>query len=103
MRWLVALLMVAAPASAQEPVDGPKHPLHDPFIEQLAGDWALTRQIRGKEARNTLQPEWVLNHQFLQLHMKDIAQPPAYEALVYIGYQNADQRYVAHWLGVWGG
>ena len=102
MRWLVALL-IAVPASAQEPVDGPKHPLHDPLIEQLAGDWTLTRQIRGKEARNTVHAEWVLNHQFLQLHMKDIAQPPAYEALVYIGYQNADQRYVAHWMDVWGG
>ena len=100
---LVLALLLAGTAQAQDTVDGLKHPFHDPFIEQLTGDWTLTRQIRGKQATNTVHAEWVLNHQFLELHMKDIAQPPAYEALVYIGYQNADQRYVAHWMDVWGG
>ncbi len=97
------LLMVAVPAIAQEALDGPKRPFQDPFVEQLAGDWTLTRQIRGKEARNTVHAEWVLNHQFLELHMKDIAQPPEYEALVYIGYQYGDHRYIVHWLDVFGG
>lgn len=103
MKLLFAALMLAGVASAEDALDGPKRPFQDPFIEQLAGDWTLTRQIRGKEAQNTVHAEWVLNHQFLQIHMKDAAQPPTYEALVYIGYSYADQRYVAHWLDVWGG
>ena len=97
MRLLLALLMLAGAASAEE------RTFQDPFIEQLAGDWTLTRQIRGKEVENTVRAEWALNHQFLQIHMKDVANPPAYEALVYIGYQHADQRYVVHWLDVFGG
>jgi hypothetical protein len=52
---------------------------------------------------NSVSADRVLNHQFLRIHMKDVAEPPAYEALVYIGYQHADQRYVAHWLDVYGG
>ena len=96
MRLLLALLLVAGAASAQERV------FNDPFIDRLAGDWTLTRQIRGKEVENTVHAEWVLNHQFLQVHMKDSAHPPAYEALIYVGYQHAEQRYVVHWLDVFG-
>ena len=102
MKLLLALLLVGT-VHAQDAADGPKRPFQDPFIEQLAGDWTLTRQIRGKEAINTVHAEWVLNHQFLQIHMRDAAQPPAYEALVYVGYSYADQRYVVHWLDVYGG
>src|SRR4051812_7904462 len=89
--------------AADDPPDGPKRIFKDDFIENLVGDWALVRMIRGKEARNTVKAEWVLNHQFLQLHMKDAADPPAYEALVLIGYDHADKRYVAHWCDTYGG
>jgi hypothetical protein len=44
-----------------------------------------------------------LDHQFLRLEMKDVATPPAYEATVYIGYDKTGERYVAHWLDVFGG
>ena len=89
--------------AADEPEDGPKRIFKDPFIENLAGDWKLTRKIRGKEVTNTVKAEWVLNHQFLQIHMKDAAEPSAYEAIVLIGYAYADEKYVAHWCDTFGG
>lgn len=97
MTWLLALLLFTGAASAQE------RTFNDPFIDRLAGEWTLTRQIRGKEVENSVRAEWVLNHQFLQVHMTDNAQPPAYEAIIYIGYQQDAQRYVVHWLDVYGG
>jgi len=97
MKLLLALLLCAGTASAQD------RTFNDPFIDRLAGEWTLTRQIRGKEVENTVRAQWVLNHQFLQVHMTDSAQPPAYEALIYIGYQHDAQRYVVHWLDVYGG
>jgi len=97
MKVLLALLIYAGAACAQD------RAFNDSFIDRLAGDWTLTRQIRGKEVENSVHAEWVLNHQFLQVHMTDSAQPPAYEALIYIGYQQAEQRYVVHWLDVYGG
>jgi hypothetical protein len=104
MRCLaVALLLAAMPVLAQEPADGPKTVFRDAFIDNLVGEWRLMRVIRGREVENTVSADWVLNHQFLRIHMKDVADPPAYEALVYIGYQHADQRYVVHWLDVYGG
>ena len=100
---IMVLLLAAMPAAAQEPADGPKAVFRDAFIDKLVGEWRLMRQIRGREVENAVSADWVLNHQFLRIHMKDVADPPAYEALVYIGYQHADQRYVVHWLDIYGG
>jgi hypothetical protein len=103
---LLASLVMASrqrTAGADEPPDGPKRIFKDAFIENLSGDWKLTRKIRGKEAVNKAKVKWVLNHQFLQMHMKDLADPPAYEAIVLIGYAHADKKYVAHWCDTYGG
>lgn len=102
-RLALVLLLAAMPVLAQEPADGPKAIFRDAFIDKLVGEWRLMRLIGGREVENTVSADWVLNHQFLRIHMKDVADPPAYEALVYIGYQHADQRYVVHWLDIYGG
>lgn len=99
--YLATLLPL--PAVADHPPEGTKTIFRDPFVYKLVGDWKLTCKIRGKEVQDTLHAEWVLNHQFLQLNMKDMAEPPQYEAIVLIGYQHANKQYVAHWLDVWGG
>jgi hypothetical protein len=90
-------------AHAQEPLDGRNRIFRDDLIDKLVGDWKLMRKIRGQSVQNTVKAEWVLNHQFLLLHMKDIATPPAYEAMIFIGYDNTSERYVAHWIDVFGG
>jgi len=102
---LLTVVIAASPRSVAEddPPDGPKRIFRDDFIENLVGDWKLTRKVRGTDVKNTVKAEWVLNHQFLQVHMKDVANPPTYEALVLIGYSNADKQYVAHWCDTFGG
>lgn len=35
-------------AHAQEPLDGPTHIFNDELLENLAGEWKLSRQIRGR-------------------------------------------------------
>ena len=107
MACLVAALMMAwcasPPAGADDPPDGPKRQFRDDFIENLVGDWQLSRQIRGRTVANTVRAGWVLNHQFLQLHFEDVARPAEYEAIVLIGYHHAEEQYVAHWCDVYGG
>jgi hypothetical protein len=88
---------------ADEPPDGPKRIFKDPFIDNLACDWKLARKVRGRDLENKVKVEWVLNHQFLQIHMKDVADPPAYQALVLIGYAHSEKEYVAHWCDTYGG
>ncbi len=84
MRWnflagaLVLSSVIAMPelaVHADDPPDGPKRIFKDEFIENLSGEWKLTRKIRGKEVENKVKAEWVLNHQFLQLHMKGCGRP----------------------------
>lgn len=90
-------------AAAQEPLDGPHRIFKDELLENLVGEWKLARKIRGRSAENTVKVEWVLNHQFLRIHMKDVATPPNYEAMVFVGYDNMSERYVVHWIDVFGG
>jgi len=88
---------------AQEPLDGRKVIFHDDLLDNLAGDWKLTRTIKGRLTVNSVRAQWVLDHQFLLVHMKDVSEPSNYEAMVYIGYDNTSERYVAHWIDVFGG
>jgi hypothetical protein len=99
------LLAFTPPLGAQESaaVDGPKGRFQDDLLSKLEGDWSLTRNIRGTEEKNTVRASWVLNHQFLQIHMKDVNNPPAYEALVLIGFIHSSGQYTAHWCDTFGG
>ena len=106
--FAIALLLVSgavheATSQPQQPLDGPNRIFRDDLLESLVGKWQLTRTIRGKQVQNSVDAEWVLNHQFLRVHMKDTAVPSQYEAMVFIGYDNASERYVAHWIDVYGG
>jgi|SRR5437588_6255133 len=107
-RSLVALsgifLAVAFSLPAQETADGHGSQFFDALLDHLVGDWHVTRQFgSGRMAENTVHAEWVLNHQFLELHYLDVARPPKYEAMVFIGYDTNQKRYVCHWIDVFGG
>jgi len=97
------ILALASSARAAEAKDGREHPLQDAFLDDLAGDWQVTRVMKNRAAENTVHAEWVLNHQFLRLHYLDTATPSKYEAMVFIGYDNAGKHYVVHWMDVFGG
>jgi hypothetical protein len=101
----VAIVLISSSVYAQEStnLDGPKGRFQDDLISKLEGTWHLTRQIRGKEVGNSVSATWVLNHQFLQVHMKDVKNPPAYEAIALIGYIHSSKQYVAHWVDTYGG
>jgi hypothetical protein len=88
---------------AQQPLDGRDHTFKDELLDNLVGDWKITRKFKTRTAENTAKVEWVLKHQFLLIKMKDVNTPPQYEANIYVGYDNASDRYVAHWIDVFGG
>ncbi len=109
-RLLFAILLLAwcsslmpNRVSAQTPLDGRERIFHDELLDNLVGDWKITRKFKTRTAENTANVEWVLNHQFLLIKMKDVNNPPQYEANIYVGYDNASDRYVAHWIDVFGG
>jgi hypothetical protein len=103
---ILALGLTAFPQTKPEPQDGPNRPFHDDLLDNLQGQWTLKGMIVGHPGDAELDAAWVLNHQFLKVHEKGAAVIPGrplYEADVYIGYDNASERYVAHWIDIYGG
>ena len=89
--------------SAQQPLDGRDRIFKDELLDNLAGDWKITRRFKTRTSENTATVEWVLNHQWLLIKMRDVNSPPQYEANIYVGYDNTSDRYVAHWIDFFGG
>jgi hypothetical protein len=102
----IALFALTLFAPAQEqtpPQDSPHHTFQDDLLDKMTGRWKLTGTVRGQSVEHVVEAQWTLNHQFLQVHEKDAATPPGYEANPMIGYDNTSERYVAHWLDIYGG
>jgi hypothetical protein len=100
MVLLLSIAFVPDVTNAQEMSD---RTFKDHLLDNLVGEWKLLRRIQGRVTENVVKADWVLNHQFLRVQMRDIANPPAYEATVFIGYDKIQDRYVVHWLDVFGG
>jgi hypothetical protein len=95
------LLLGSAVAAESDPARGE---FRDTFLDNLVGDWHVERKFgNGRMVENTVHVEWVLNHQFIELHYRDVATTPKYEAMVFIGYDTGEQRYVCHWIDNFGG
>src|SRR3982750_2234663 len=69
--------------------------LDDALLNKLVGDWQVERKMAsGRIEKNVVHSEWVLQHQFVELHYRDAASPPRYEAVVLITYDSIGHRYL---------
>ena len=92
------------PANAATFAAGPPPELKDRFLDNFVGEWSVARKMsNGRTIESTVRGEWVLNHQFIQLHYGAREKGPEYEALVFIGFDEAAKTYVCHWVDVFGG
>ena len=72
----------------------------------MVGHWTLTGHVAKSPAHHSVESEWALNHQFLRIHEKEDARLsdfPRYEAIIMVGYDNTSERYVVHWMDIYGG
>jgi hypothetical protein len=85
----------------------PQPTFHDELLDHFQDSWVLQGTIAGKETTHDLTNDWVLNHQYLRIHEvsreKNAQGNPAYEAMVFIGWDQPNNRYFAIWLDIWGG
>jgi hypothetical protein len=93
-------MLLASPVYLRAAESSP--PTRDPFLAQLAGHWVLTGTVLGKPVRYSGDGRWVLNDGWLRLALVDRAQPPAYQADVYLGFDGKTDEYIAHWLDRFG-
>jgi hypothetical protein len=98
---LLVVGVVTAPPSAAQ-TSG----FEDPLLDRLVGDWVLEGTIDGKQVTHDLTAEWVLGY-YLRFHEVDRevdeSGKPAYEAIVFIGWDTPNDRYACLWLDNTGG
>ena len=79
----------------------------DSLLEHMVGKWVLQGTIAGKETTHDIVAEWVLGHQYMQFHEtsheKNAVGEAAYEAIVFIGWDQPSSQYSCLWLDVTGG
>ncbi len=99
---LLTCLVVLA-ADAQETQPNEHAALMDILLDHLEGQWSMKGTLLGEPVEYALNVKWVFGHQFLLLEMRDVSNPPQYEAAVYIGFGPSHDQYVVHWLDRFGG
>ena len=74
----------------------------DALLEHLIGNWVLRGELAHKQTTHDVSAEWVLGHQYVRLH--EISREsktngePAYEAIIFIGWDQATGEYACLWL-----
>jgi hypothetical protein len=89
------------------PLTGSAQALQDPLLDHLIGKWVLQGTIAGSATTHDVTAEWVLGHEYIRLHevsreRADNGQP-LYEAIVFIGRDEATGGYAILWLDSTGG
>jgi hypothetical protein len=89
------------------PIVARQSSFQDSLVDRMVGRWVLDGMIDGGHTTHDIVAGWVLSHQYLQIHEvsreKDSTGRPAYEAIVYIGWDQPSQGYACLWLDVTGG
>lgn len=99
---LVTVVLTALPAAAQ--TTG----LQDPLLDRMIGEWVLQGIIAGDSTTHDVVFEWVLDHYYVRFHEVARETDPAtgkaaYEAIVFIGWDEPSQQYACLWLDSTGG
>ncbi|MGC2527638.1 MAG: hypothetical protein WA639_07810 [Candidatus Acidiferrum sp.] len=93
---LALIIMASFSASAQQPT----HP--DPLLDRMTGHWILHGTIAGRETTHDIDSNWVLNHEYVRIHEtsreKNAQGQTAYEAIVFIEWDESTSQYKCMWL-----
>jgi len=101
LKIILCASLIPFSASAQQT------PFQDSLLNHMTGEWILHGTIMNQETTHDVTGEWVLAHQYLQIHEvsreKNSEGGPAYEATVFIGWDKAINQYDCLWLDVTSG
>ena len=99
--YVFLVVLLTHPALSQ-PAASPES-----LLDRMAGKWILQGTIDGKQTTHDVSAEWILQHQYLQLHEvsreKDLLGHATYEAIVIIGWDERLHQYGCIWLDITGG
>lgn len=95
-----ATLAVSVPLSGWAQERAPH--VAEPLLTALEGTWRMQGHVRGRPVEYATRVSRTLAGRFVEVHMVDVASPPAYEARVFIGADTVAGRILVHWLDSFG-
>lgn len=104
MRHLSALtiLVLAMPLALRAQEITVREDPRPPLLRQLDGEWLMQGDVLGKPVTYLLVAGPTLRARFTELHMRDVAQPPQYEARVFLGVDEENGDLIVHWMDDFG-
>ena len=74
----------------------------DTLLDRLTGKWLLQGTIEGQQTTHDINAKWVLGHQYVRIREvsrdRNSEGKPAYEAIVFVGWEPKTGRYACVWL-----
>ncbi len=99
-------IFICTSLSAQNPIDTTDHRFHDDLLDHLVGNWIDSSVAHGSNFTSHVDVKWVLNHQYLLIHLKSNEVVPWWgvemEYYEYIGYNHYQKRYTVHGMSIEG-
>lgn len=103
---LLTAFSITTASFAQTKEDTTDDRFHDDLLDHLVGKWHDTAVAHGSTFTSEIDASWVLNHQYLLIHLKSNEVVPWWgvqmEYYEYIGYNHYKQRYTIHGMSIEG-
>jgi hypothetical protein len=103
--FTLALPSVAFPQNLSS--DRQSAGLQDDLLDHLVGKWNVRGTTHNTPTAQTLEVDWVLNHQFLRIYQKtsesEFGGSVPYEAMLMVGYDATSKNYILHLMNMRGG
>ncbi len=104
MKFILAALLFAfsVPPVALQAQQSPSPVRKGSLLDHMTGHWVLRGVVAGQPTVHDVDVDWVLNREYLRLH--EISRErspngsPAYEAIVFVGWDAAAHEYTLLWL-----
>jgi hypothetical protein len=101
LRIFAFIALISFSASAQQST------FQDPLLDHFVGKWVLQGTIGGAATTHDIEAAWVLGHEYVRFtevsREKDPKSQAAYEAIVFIGWDQPSSQYACLWLDTTGG
>jgi hypothetical protein len=102
----ILFALVTAVSFAQNAEDTADGRFHDDLLNHLVGKWDATSIVHGQKFTINLEAEWVLNHQYLHIHLKSLEVIPwlkgPFEGQFFFGYNQMNKQYTVQEMTVHG-
>ena len=104
--FLLITVLFTTSLFAQNLTDTTDKRFHDDLLDHLVGNWHDTAVAHGSTFTSEIDVRWVLNHQYLLIHLKSNEVIPWWsvemEYYEYIGYNHYQKRYTVHGMSIEG-